>query len=79
MRNIREVRVFSPTEKNREKFAKKYRENGLNINALSNPSIVPGADIVACATNAAEPVFDSEQLENGHSPTVHCQKLVQLH
>ena len=29
--------------------------------------IVPGADIVACATNATEPVFDSEQLENGQT------------
>jgi len=68
VRNIREVRVFSPTEKNREKFAEKYREKGLNIIALPNPSmIVPGADIIACATNAAEPVFDSEQLEHGQT------------
>jgi len=68
VRPIREVRVFSPTKANREAFAEKHGRQGLMVTAFDDAqAIVPGADIVACATNTAEPVFDSAQLEAGQT------------
>jgi alanine dehydrogenase len=68
VRALSEIRVYSPTRSNREAFAQKYRQQGLNVLVRDKPdNLVPGADIVACATNTAEPVFESCQLEKGQT------------
>ena len=67
VRTIREVRVFSPTREKREKFAREMSETlGLTVRAVEKPEeAVRGADIVAVATNAQEPVLRADWLEPG--------------
>lgn len=67
VRNIKEVRVYSPTPKNRESFAREMSGRlDLPVRALDEPrEVVRGADIIVCATNSLEPVFGGEWLEPG--------------
>jgi alanine dehydrogenase len=67
VRTIREARVFSPTRERREKFAREMSEtSGLSVIAVERPEqAVRGADIVAVATNAQEPVLRADWLEPG--------------
>lgn len=70
---IEEVRIFSPTEKNREAFVRRMRANtGAKLRAVSSPEAASeGADIVALATNALDPFFSSAWIREGmHITTV---------
>ena len=67
VRDLSEVRVYSPTRANREAFAD---EMGTALDCEVRPvetsaDAVVDADIVITATNAAEPVFDGDLLEPG--------------
>jgi ornithine cyclodeaminase/alanine dehydrogenase-like protein (mu-crystallin family) len=65
--DLKEIRVFSPNGQNRERFA---REMGAALGKevksyQSGAEACKGADIVACATNAVQPVFFKQWLEPG--------------
>lgn len=67
IRDIAEIRVYSPQSKNREAFAARMSER-LDKNVKPCGTIeeaCKGAQIVACATNALQPVFFKEMLEPG--------------
>ncbi|WP_255196324.1 ornithine cyclodeaminase family protein [Halorarius litoreus] len=67
VRGIATVNVFSPTKDHRESFAATMNDE-LDAAVAAVPSsdaAVEGADIVITATNATEPVFDGELLEQG--------------
>jgi alanine dehydrogenase len=66
VRPIRRVNVYSPSAAHRAVFAHEMRRDGLDVVAMDDPrSVVPGADIVCCATTAMRPVFDGDSLEEG--------------
>ncbi|MCD2199489.1 ornithine cyclodeaminase family protein [Halobacterium sp. KA-4] len=67
VRDFEEVRVFSPTEANREAFAAEMDDDlAISVEAVSSSTAaVEGADVVVTATNASEPVFDSADLADG--------------
>ncbi len=68
VRPIERVAVYSPTEAHRRAFAMRYSRQRLEVVAVDNPrAAVDGADIVCCATNAAEPVFDGTWLVPGQT------------
>lgn len=64
---IEEVRVYSPTPGNREKFAATWSERtGRRIVAVDEPrGAVEGCRIVTCATAAMDPCFEGAWLEPG--------------
>ncbi len=66
---IEKVRVFSPTQANREKFAKEFAGlYDLDIQAVdSAEAAVKGANVVVCASRSRDggPVFDAKWLEEG--------------
>lgn len=64
---IQEVRVYSPTPKNREAFAKTWSERtGRQIVAVDEPrDAVRGCQVVTAATAAMDPCFDGAWLEPG--------------
>ena len=64
---IEEVRVYSPTPANREKFAATWSERtGRRIVAVDEPrGAVEGCRIVTCATAAMDPCFEGAWLEPG--------------
>jgi len=67
VRDIDDVRVFSPTPAHRETFASEMSE-GLGVDVHPVPdgtTAVAGADVVITATNASDPVVDSEDIEDG--------------
>jgi len=71
VRQIESVKVYSSTEAHREQFAKEMTEL-LNVEARSVASpeaAVKGSDIVMCATNSSQPVFDGVLLEPGQLVT----------
>jgi len=57
VRDIQQVRVFSPTKERRVRFCKDMSEKfDLEVVPLDQPEeVVRGADIVACATNSVTP------------------------
>jgi alanine dehydrogenase len=67
VRDIETVEVYSPTKAHRESFAGEMNEAlEASVAAVASPdAAVEGADIVVTATNASEPVFDGEMLEDG--------------
>jgi len=69
VRRIADVRVFSPTQASRERFAAICREqHGLQAEAVSSaPDAVKGADVVLCAARSRDesPVILGEWLEPG--------------
>lgn len=67
VRNIRKLQVFSPTRKNREKFAAEMRElHDIDVKVCDKPEdVYRGADIVAAVTDSAVPVMDGSCLEKG--------------
>lgn len=67
VRDFETVNVFSPTKEHRESFAAETNERyDVSVAAVaSNAAAVEGADVVITATNASEPVFDGERLEDG--------------
>ena len=69
VREVDEVRVYSPNLSHREKFSKQMTEEmGLPFLPVDNPeSVVKGSDIIMCATNSSEPVFNGDLLEEGQT------------
>jgi ornithine cyclodeaminase/alanine dehydrogenase-like protein (mu-crystallin family) len=66
VRPIRRVNVFSPSAEHRAAFARELSRDGLDVVAAADArAVVRGADIVCCATNAMQPVFDGDWLEDG--------------
>jgi ornithine cyclodeaminase/alanine dehydrogenase-like protein (mu-crystallin family) len=70
---IKEIRVFSPTEKNREAFVRKMSAStDATLRTASSPEeAARGADIVSLATNALDPFFLASWIDDGmHITTV---------
>lgn len=70
---IEEVRVFSPSQENREKFVDELRaKTGAKLRAVSSPEEAAlGADVVSLTTNALEPFFPAAWIANGmHITTI---------
>ena len=67
VRELDRVDVFSPTEAHRQAFATEMNEHlDATVGAVaSSAAAVEGADVVITATNASEPVFDGDRLEDG--------------
>jgi len=67
VRDIDDVRVFSPTPAHRETFASEMSETlGVDVHPVpDSTTAVTGADVVITATNASDPVVDSEDIEDG--------------
>jgi len=67
VRDVKEVRVYSPTQERRERFAAEMAERlGILVRAVSSAEeSARGADIVAVATNAQEPALHARLLEPG--------------
>ncbi len=67
VRKIRDVKVFSLQEENRQRFAEEVtRRYGVKARAVRHPQdVVRGSDIVVTATNSGDPVFDGDWLEPG--------------
>lgn len=66
--SIEEVRVYSPTPANRERFAavEGAKFKGVRIVAVDSPrKAVEGSDIITCATAAMDPCFAGEWLKPG--------------
>lgn len=71
MRDIEQVKVYSTTKEHREKFAEEMTELlNVEVQPVSNPqAAVRGSDIVMCASNSSQPVFDGNWLEPGQLVT----------
>jgi len=67
VRDLTEVRVYSPTRANREAFADEMDDTlDCKVRVVGDSAAaVSDADIVITATTAAEPVFDGDRLEPG--------------
>lgn len=63
--------MYSPSPEHRNQFAREMAKTlGVNIEPEENPrAVIEGADIVMCATNTSEPVFDGNWLEPGQLVT----------
>lgn len=67
VRDVDEVRVFSPTASHRETFAAEMSD-ALDVDVRPVPdsvTAVDGSDIVITATNASEPVVDADDVRAG--------------
>ncbi|MGH7798515.1 MAG: ornithine cyclodeaminase family protein [Candidatus Binatia bacterium] len=76
---IKEVRVFSPTEKNREAFVRKMSATAdAPLRSVSSPEeAVKGADVVSLATNALDAFFPASWISDGmHITTVRPSELM---
>jgi ornithine cyclodeaminase/alanine dehydrogenase-like protein (mu-crystallin family) len=71
VRDIESVKVYSSTREHREKFAQEMTESlNVEIQPVSTPeAVIKGSDIVMCATNSSQPVFDGNWLEPGQLVT----------
>ena len=65
VREIEEVRVFSPTREHAEAFAVEMRELGSIRVVDSAKTAVRGADIICAATTSSTPVFNGEDVAPG--------------
>lgn len=67
IRDIRRVRVYSPTAANRRRYATEMAERfSVEIEAVDDPhAVYRGADILAACTDSASPVIRGEWLEAG--------------
>ena len=67
MRDIRQVKVHSPTRANRERFAVEMRAKyDVEVAVCSDPrDVYVGADVLAACTDSVEPVIRGEWLEPG--------------
>ncbi len=72
VRPIERCNVFSPTQANREAYARDMSAKlGFEVVAVSSPEeAVAGADIVACCTNSMRPVLFPEMVQPGMHITV---------
>lgn len=71
VRDIRQVKVFSPTKANRELYAEEMSAKlEIEVKAVDTPeAAVEGVDIVAACTNAMEPALKGAWLEPGQHVT----------
>lgn len=69
VRPLRSVRVYSPTEERRRRFAAEMSAQlGLDVLPVDSArAAMAGADIVLAATNTNQPVFDGHWLEPGQT------------
>lgn len=67
VRPLSQIKVYSPTQANRERFAREMSaETGIEILPVgSAEQAVRGSDIVSAATNTVEPVIAGKWLEEG--------------
>ncbi len=67
VRDVRRVRVWSPTAKNRQAFAETESErHGIAIDAVdSAEDAVRGADLICTVTSASEPILQGDWLDAG--------------
>lgn len=71
VRDIRSVKVFSPTKANRERYAQEMSAKlEIEVRAVDAPeAAVEGVDIVAACTNAMEPALEGAWIEPGQHVT----------
>jgi len=71
VRAIERVKVYSVTKEHRDRFAEEMTELlNVEVQPVSSPeAVIKGSDIVMCATNASQPVFDGNWLEPGQLVT----------
>src|SRR5262249_32147416 len=71
VRSVQQVKAYSPTKEHRDRFAREMTELlRIDVQATSSPeTVVNGSDIVMCATNSSQPVFDGNWLEPGQLVT----------
>jgi len=66
VRDLDEVRVFSPTREHRQAFARHAAgELGLDVEPVDHVEAAVASDIVVTATRSGEPVFDGRDLREG--------------
>ncbi len=67
VRPLRQVKVYSPTKANRERFAREMSaEVGIEVVPVdSAKEAIHGSDIVTAATNTVDPVIEGRWLEEG--------------
>ncbi len=67
VRSFDEIRVYSPTQRNRESFAGEFDQRlEAEVRAVdSSTRAVSSADVVITATTASDPVFDGDDLSPG--------------
>ena len=67
VRQLTKIKVYSPTQANREKFARELsQETGVEIVPVASAEeAVRGSDIVSAATNTVDPVVEGRWLEDG--------------
>jgi alanine dehydrogenase len=64
---LTQVKVYSPTKKNRERFAKELREEtGIEVVPVNSAEeAIRGSDLVTAATNTVDPVIQGKWVEAG--------------
>ncbi len=66
VRPIERVQLFSTDPERCAAFARRMQRDGCEVVAVDSPrEVVDGADIISCATNAKNPVFDGDWLTPG--------------
>lgn len=77
VRELTDVRVFSPTEAHRDAFAEEFDDRfEATVSAVTDAEkAVEEADVVVTATDASEPVFDGDVL----APGTHVTAMGQYH
>lgn len=66
IRSLEGIKVYSPNPDNLTKFAHEWSDKlGVEVIPVSPKAVVEGSDIVVCATNSLEPVFDGHWLKPG--------------
>jgi alanine dehydrogenase len=67
VRDIKKVKVYSPTAKNREAYAEDMsRKHGIEVVAVDTPrEAVRGVDILSSCTDSMSPAYDGEWIEKG--------------
>ena len=67
VRNIKQIRCFSPTRENREAFAAEMTEMlGVEVKAVDQPEdAIKGADIAMCSSSSLDHIFFAPWVETG--------------
>ena len=65
--SLKQVKVYSPTKQNRERFAKELsQETGIEVTPVASAeAAIRGSDIVTAATNTVDPVIQGKWIEAG--------------